>query len=95
MLDDNNNKPFRLYSNDIQLAVSLFDVTLQFSHNIPESPQLLGRISMSPQHAKALLGVLHQNIIQYEEMFGKIPAPDEEMFKQLQQEGKLQVGQQA
>lgn len=90
--DNINNKQFNLYSNEIQIALSVFDVTLQFNHNVPDNKEVLGNITMSPQHAKALMSALVQNISKYEELFGTIPQPTEEMFRQLQEEGKPKTG---
>ena len=65
------------YSNSVQIRVNVWDFFLQFgtihqkSQEEVEIRSFQG-IYLSPQQAKALLGVLHQNIAQYESAFGEI-----------------------
>lgn len=65
------------YSNSVQIRVNVWDFFLQFgtihqkSQETVEIRSFQG-IYLSPQQAKALLGVLHQNIAQYEGAFGEI-----------------------
>ena len=65
------------YSNSVQIRVNVWDFFLQFgtihqkSQEEVEIRSFQG-IYFSPQQAKALLGVLHQNIAQYESAFGEI-----------------------
>ena len=65
------------YSNSVQIRVNVWDFFLQFgtihqkSQGEVEIKSFQG-IYLSPQQAKALLGVLHQNIAQYESAFGEI-----------------------
>ena len=65
------------YSNSVQIRVNVWDFFLQFgtihqkSQETVEIRSFQG-IYLSPQQAKALLGVLHQNIAQYESAFGEI-----------------------
>ncbi len=65
------------YSNSVQIRVNVWDFFLQFgtihqkSQEEVEIRNFQG-IYLSPQQAKALLGVLHQNIAQYESAFGEI-----------------------
>ncbi len=65
------------YSNSVQIRVNVWDFFLQFgtihqkSQEEVEIRSFQG-IYLSPQQAKALLGVLHQNIAQYETAFGEI-----------------------
>lgn len=89
-----DNKPFKLYSNEIQLAVSVFDVTIQFKHNTPDDSEFLGSITLSPQHAKVLAKVLNENLAQYEVLFGKINENNEEAIQKLQEQGIIKVGPQ-
>jgi flagellar protein FlaG len=65
------------YANSVQLRASLWDFMLLFGtlrQNSPEAVtiQNFQGIYLSPQQAKALLNVLHQNIQQYEATFGEI-----------------------
>ena len=65
------------YSNSVQIRVNVWDFFLQFgtihqkSQEEVEIRSFQG-VYLSPQQAKALLGVLHQNIAQYESAFGEI-----------------------
>jgi len=65
------------YSNSVQVRVNLWDFFLMFGRigstaaDHVEIQNFQG-IYMSPQQAKALLGILQQNITQYETAFGEI-----------------------
>lgn len=65
------------YANSVQVRVSLWDFFLSFGtinqtsiENV--SIQSFQGIFLSPQQAKALAGVLQQNVQQYESAFGEI-----------------------
>jgi hypothetical protein len=65
------------YANSVQIRVNLWDFFLMFgniSQSSPENVQIhnFQGVYMSPQQAKALLGVLQQNVSQYESAFGEI-----------------------
>jgi flagellar protein FlaG len=65
------------YANSVQLRVNLWDFFLMFgllSQTAPDavSIECFQGIYLSPQQAKALYNVLHQNITQYEAAFGEI-----------------------
>jgi flagellar protein FlaG len=65
------------YANSVQVRVSLWDFLLLFgtiNQNTPDSVaiQNFQGIFLSPQQAKALSNVLHQNVTQYESTFGEI-----------------------
>ena len=65
------------YANSVQMRVSLWDFFLSFGLMNQTSPdavtiQSFAGVYMSPQQAKALYNVLHQNITQYEGTFGEI-----------------------
>jgi hypothetical protein len=65
------------YANSVQIRVNLWDFFLMFgniSQTSPENVQIhnFQGVYMSPQQAKALLGVLQQNVSQYEAAFGEI-----------------------
>ena len=65
------------YSNSVQMRVSVWDFFLVFgllqqqTESHVEVRNFQG-IYLSPQQAKALLRVLEQNIVQYENAFGEI-----------------------
>ena len=65
------------YSNSVQIRVNVWDFFLQFGTIHQKSQEKVEirsfqGIYLSPQQAKALLRVLHQNIAQYETAFGEI-----------------------
>ena len=65
------------YANSVQIRVNLWDFFLMFGNINQTSPdhvqiQNFQGIYVSPQQAKALLGVLQQNVNQYESAFGEI-----------------------
>lgn len=65
------------YANSVQVRVNLWDFFLLFgtvSQTSPESVHIQNfqGIYLSPQQAKALSNLLHQNISQYEATFGEI-----------------------
>ncbi|MDP9169346.1 MAG: DUF3467 domain-containing protein [Acidobacteriota bacterium] len=65
------------YANSVQIRVNLWDFFLMFGHINQTSPENVHienfqGIYVSPQQAKALLGILQQNVGQYEAAFGEI-----------------------
>lgn len=65
------------YSNSVQIRVNVWDFMLMFGtmhQNVPETVEIRNfqGVYLSPQQAKALLGVLQQNVAQYENAFGEI-----------------------
>jgi hypothetical protein len=65
------------YANSVQIRVNLWDFFLMFGQVDQTSPENVRianfqGIYVSPQQAKALLGVLQHNITQYESAFGEI-----------------------
>lgn len=65
------------YANSVQIRVNVWDFFLMFGtiHQTTEEHVEIRNfqgIYFSPQQAKALLGVLQQNIAQYENAFGEI-----------------------
>jgi|SRR5215211_9457852 len=74
------------YSNNVQILLSSWDFTFVFSQLVLSAPEqenqqpsismgTAQRIIMSPQHAKAFLAILQQNIQQWEQQFGEIQLP--------------------
>ncbi|MCU0229231.1 MAG: DUF3467 domain-containing protein [Bryobacterales bacterium] len=65
------------YANSVQLRASLWDFFLLFGkadQRSPEDVQIenFQGVYLSPQQAKALLNLLRQNVLQYEQAFGEI-----------------------
>ncbi len=65
------------YSNSVQVRVSVWDFFLvfgTFNQSTPEQVDITNfqGIYLSPQQAKALVGILGQNEAQYEQAFGEI-----------------------
>lgn len=65
------------YANSVQIRVNLWDFFLMFGQieqNAPENVHIKNfqGVYVSPQQAKALLGILQQNVSQYEAAFGEI-----------------------
>src|SRR5258708_5245158 len=65
------------YAHSVQLRVNLWDFFLMFGttdHTIPDNVHIRNfqGIYVSPQQAKALLGLLQHNVSQYEASFGEI-----------------------
>src|SRR5436190_23372307 len=73
----NTNDYRESYSNSVQVRVNVWDFFLVFGTLQPQSEtQVEVRnfqgVYLSPQQAKALLRVLEQNVVQYENAFGDI-----------------------
>jgi hypothetical protein len=65
------------YANSVQIRVNLWDFFLMFGHINQTSAENVHienfqGVYVSPQQAKALLGILQQNVGQYESAFGEI-----------------------
>jgi len=65
------------YANSVQIRVNLWDFYLMFgtiSQTAPEHVEIQNfqGVYLSPQQAKALLGLMQQNVSQYEAAFGEI-----------------------
>ena len=65
------------YANSVQIRVNLWDFYLMFgtiNQTVPENVEIQNfqGIYLSPQQAKALLGLMQQNVSQYEAAFGEI-----------------------
>jgi flagellar protein FlaG len=65
------------YANSVQIRVNLWDFYLMFgtiNQTVPENVEIhnFQGVYLSPQQAKALLGLLQQNVNQYEAAFGEI-----------------------
>lgn len=65
------------YANSVQMRVNIWDFFLVFGTLQQQSETLVDirnfqGIYLSPQQAKALLGLLQQNVASYESAFGEI-----------------------
>ena len=65
------------YANSVQIRVNLWDFLLMFGIVNQSNPETVNiqnfqGVYLSPQQAKALLGLLQQNVGQYESAFGEI-----------------------
>jgi len=65
------------YSNSVQVRMSVWDFFLAFGMAVPgNGPSIELRnfqgVYLSPQQAKALAIMLHQNVANYEQTFGEI-----------------------
>jgi flagellar protein FlaG len=65
------------YCNSVQIRLNVWDFFLQFGTIEQPTPEVVEitnfqGIYLSPQQAKALLGVLQHNVQQYEQTFGEI-----------------------
>jgi hypothetical protein len=72
-----SEKFLSIYTNNANVQISYFDFRIDFRQILPGSDgrmtvERLASVVMSPQHAKAFLGVLAENLDQYEEQFGAI-----------------------
>ncbi len=66
-----------LYSNSVQIKMSVWDFHLVFGTMSSASPEEVSFTSkqgiyLSPQQAKALFNILGQNLAQYEATFGEL-----------------------
>ena len=68
-----------VYSNMIQIAYKDDEFTFMFLHQLPQVNQARAKaiVSITPAHAKNLLGVLTKTVADYESKFGTISAPKE------------------
>jgi hypothetical protein len=68
-----------VYSNMIQIAYKDDEFTFMFLHQLPQVNQARAKaiVSITPAHAKNLLGVLTKTVADYESKFGPISAPKE------------------
>jgi hypothetical protein len=89
------------YSNNVQLLLSSWDITFEFSQFalIPSEEEgqppvaskiIVQRIVMSPQHAKAFLNILSENLDAWERQFGEIQLPRQEPNPPQTGEGESQ-----
>ena len=80
-------EPVDVYANAVKVVGAAYDFTLEFSANLQIGPQTdpqhpspierrnICRVRMSPQHAKALIPILMDQVMQYEKQLGPVPLP--------------------
>jgi len=62
------------YCDQTLISHNAFGFTMDFAQQIPQMKmiKILARVAMSPEHAKAFLGAITDNIEKYEAQFGEI-----------------------
>lgn len=66
------------YANVARVLCSPYEFLIDFGVTSPETPDkaMMGvRVAMSPQHAKALLKAMGENIVKYEDKYGRVSFP--------------------
>jgi len=68
------------YANFAIITHSSSDFVLDFASILPGVPKAVvrSRVIIAPEHAKRLLQALQENILRYENEFGKIKVPDQQ-----------------
>lgn len=68
------------YANFAIITHSSSDFVLDFARMLPGLPKAMvkSRVLLAPEHAKRLLMALQENILRYENEFGKIQIPNQE-----------------
>ena len=73
-----DNSSHILYSNQVNISVSPYDMKFDFSIIVKMDGNIFGidniaTVMMSPQHAKSFAKLLNSQVNLYEESFGKLP----------------------
>jgi hypothetical protein len=78
------------YANLAIISHSSSEFVIDFVRVMPGLPKakVKSRIILTPEHAKRLLGALHENIMKYENAFGEITIPQDIGFINNQNIGK-------
>ena len=89
MADNNQNGQLQLeldpevaqgvYSNPAMIIHSHSEFVLDFASMMPglQKAKVKSRVIMAPEHAKRLLAALQENVMRYEQEFGKIEIPNQ------------------
>ncbi len=89
MADNNQNGQLQLeldpevaqgvYSNLAMIIHSHSEFVLDFAAMMPglQKAKVKSRVVMAPEHAKRLLAALQENVMRYEQEFGKIEIPNQ------------------
>ena len=74
-----------VYSNLAIISHSSSEFVLDFIRIMPGTPKakVKSRIVLTPEHAKRLLVALQDNVAKYEQQFGKIKTPDNNLLPPL------------
>jgi len=72
-----------VYANFFMIVNSQSEYVIDFGRIVPGVPdvKIYSRVMTTPQHAKQLLGLLKQNIDQYEKQYGEIKIPQEQQIE--------------
>lgn len=68
-----------VYSNLAMIIHSHSEFVLDFASMMPglQKAKVKSRVVMAPEHAKRLLAALQENVMRYEQEFGKIEIPNQ------------------
>jgi hypothetical protein len=66
-----------VYSNNMAVTHTREEFIMDFLMMAPPSGAVTARVIVSPGHMKRILNALNENILNYEEKFGKIQAAEE------------------
>ncbi len=66
-----------VYSNNMAVTHTREEFIMDFMMMAPPSGAVTARVIVSPGHMKRILNALNDNILNYEEKFGKIQAAEE------------------
>jgi len=68
------------YANFAIITHSTSDFVIDFARVLPGVPkaQVKSRVILAPEHAKRLLMALQENILRYEQEFGRIQMPNQQ-----------------
>ena len=74
-----------VYSNLAIISHSSSEFVLDFIRIMPGTPKakVKSRIVLTPEHAKRLLTTLQENVAKYEQQFGKIKTPENNILPPL------------
>ena len=89
MEENNQNGQFQLelpaevaqgvYSNLAMIIHSHSEFVIDFAAMMPglQKPKVKSRVVMAPEHAKRLLAALQENVMRYEQEYGRIEIPNQ------------------
>lgn len=81
-----------IYTNLINVSLSQFDIALDVCYREGNKVQSQTKVVMSPQHFKALVHMLMNNLKQYEELFGAINLEaNQEVLHRLKDQGIVKI----
>lgn len=81
-MPDGREPPPLVYTNVVQMTTGPYDLVMEFGFKTPEQTQrgsteyeTVVRVAMSLSHAKSMIPLIANQIAQYEQQVGEIPAP--------------------